>query len=110
MDVYKKRQMNRRRKHGNLSIQALYSRGRPKKQRNLCLCSGLIQGGQLGSGMINRNLTQQEILSLASENYYTKDRTWTGGEVTTGSPQTTDTKGTFNGDVAFCHSEPLFIF
>lgn len=70
----------------------------------------LIQGGQLGSGMINGNLTRQEILSLASENYYTKDRTWTGGEVTTGGPQTTDTKGTFNGDVAFCHSEPLFIF
>lgn len=87
MDVYKKRQMNRRRKHGHLSIQALYSVGRPKKQGNLGLCSGLIQGGQLGRGMINGNLTHQEILSFASENYYTKDRTWTGGEVTTGVPR-----------------------
>lgn len=50
MDIYKKRRMNMGRMHGHLSIQALYSVGRPKKQGNLCLCSGLIQADSWAEG------------------------------------------------------------
>lgn len=88
----------REEKHGHLSLQAKYSVGCPKKQGNLCLCSGSIQGGQVGRGGSKGILTYQEILFI-SENCYTKDGTCIGGEITAASLHNTETKGAFNGDV-----------